>query len=215
MDGMIESINARYSALSTKTCCLSCGGAVNHADARPGEACVDLGSGRGLDVLRLADEVGPAGHVYGVDVSDGMLATARRNAEKQGVTNASFIQSKLDQVPLEDASVDLVLSNCTINHAPDKQAVWDEVFRILRRGGRFVVSDIYATEPVPSQYADDPEVVAECWAGASTRDEYLRTLAQAGFTEVTILEESEPYEKGAIQVSSITIAGVKPSGCCS
>ena len=207
-----SSIETRYSGLAQTTCCLSCGGAINHAKAKLGDVCVDLGSGRGTDVLRLADVVGSSGFVWGIDISDGMLSKARENAEKLGVKNVSFVKSNLEQLPVESNTVDLVISNCTINHAGNKQKVWNEVYRVLKIGGRFVVSDIYSETPVPDEYRNSPEAVAECWAGAVTKAEYLRILDNAGFTSVDILEESQPYEKGKIRVSSFTIASRKR--CC-
>ncbi len=206
-------IDARYSALAEESCCLSCGGAVRYSRPAAGEVCVDLGSGRGTDALRLAEAVGEKGFVYGLDLSEGMLEKARRTAEKLGARNVQFLQAELESLPLEAGSVDLVTSNCTINHAADKQRVWNEIFRILRPGGRFVVSDIYALEDVPPEHAGNPEAVAECWGGAVTKAEYVRTLVRAGFRQVDILEESAPYEKGAIRVASFTVVGVKPSGC--
>jgi len=103
----------------------------------------------------------------------------------------------------------LVISNCTINHASDKPAVWSEVYRILKPGGRFVVSDIYATQPIADEYRNDPVAVAECWAGSVTRAEYLTMLERAGFIEIKIYEESEPYAKGQAEVASFTISGKK------
>ena len=208
-----KAIDIRYSELAEKSCCLSCGGAVNHSDPRPGEVCVDLGSGRGTDVLRMAEEVGEEGHAYGIDVSEGMLEKAQKTADKLGVKNATFKKATLEKLPLFDESADLIISNCTINHADNKDAVWSEVFRVLKKGGRFVVSDIYSTEPVPEQYRNDPQAVAECWAGSVTRDEYIMQLADAGFSDVKILEESEPYEKGSIKVVSWTLYGTRPQGC--
>ena len=211
-----SSINLRYSQLAKTECCLSCGGAVNYSKVKPGEVCVDLGSGRGTDVLRMADETGSEGFVYGIDISEGMLTTARDNARKFGVTNVQFKQSDLERLDLNDNTANLVVSNCTINHASDKKAVWNEIFRILKKGGRFVVSDIYATSPVPDEYRNDPVAVAECWAGSVTREEYLKTLAEAGFQSISILEESKPYPKGKVEVCSFTIAGEKPQAksCC-
>jgi len=211
---ILEAVNVRYTELAGSGCCLSCGGAVNHGKASPGEVCVDLGSGRGRDVLRMAEAVGPAGRAIGIDVSEGMLERARREAERLGVTNAAFLEADLARLPLDGDSVDLVISNCTINHAPDKQAVWNEVHRILKPGGRFVVSDIYATAPVPAENAADPEAVAECWAGAVTREEYFRQLGCAGFRDVEVREESQPYAKGNIEVVSFTVLGSKPGRCC-
>jgi ubiquinone/menaquinone biosynthesis C-methylase UbiE len=207
-------INKRYSDLSESTCCLSCGGALNYAEAGMNEVCVDLGSGRGTDVLRLAENVGIDGFVYGIDISDGMIQKAISTASRLGITNVNFIQSPLERIKLSDSIADLIISNCTINHATDKQAVWNEVFRILKKGGRFVISDIYAADPVPEVYKNDPVAIAECWAGSVTRDEYLEQLKVAGFSSIRIIEESAPYEKGKVMVSSWTIAGEKPSGKC-
>jgi len=210
----IKEINKRYSTLADSDCCLSCGGAINYAEPHMGEVCVDLGSGRGTDVLRMAETVGETGFVYGIDISDGMLDKARRNAEKFGVTNVSFIRSELEKLDLPDKIADLVISNCTLNHAADKQSVWNEIHRILKKGGRFVVSDIYATQPIAPEHRNDPVAVAECWAGSVTRDEYMGHLEKAGFSSVEILEESAPYHKGKAEVASITIAGIKDSCGC-
>jgi ubiquinone/menaquinone biosynthesis C-methylase UbiE len=205
----INAINERYSVLSEKTCCLSCGGAINHAKAYTGEVCVDLGSGRGNDVIRLAEEVGENGYVYGIDISDGMIAKAKANLEKFEISNTEILKADLENLPIEENTVDVIISNCTINHATNKQAVWNEVFRILKPGGRFVVSDIYATSPIADDYRNDPVAVAECWAGAITRGEYLLMLEEAGFGDIQILEESEPYTKGQAEVASWTIKGIK------
>lgn len=208
----VDAIDIRYSELAESSCCLSCGGAATHSNPQPGEICLDLGSGRGTDVLRMAEEVGAEGHVYGIDVSDGMLDKARKTAAKLGVENVTFLKGAFEILPLDSETVDLVVSNCSINHAADKEAVWDEIFRVLKDSGRFVVSDIYATEPVPEEYRNDPQAVAECWAGSVTRDEYIMQLADSGFSDVQILEESAPYDKGSIQVSSWTIRGTKSTG---
>ena len=207
----IKEINTRYSELAESECCLSCGGAINYAEPQEGEVCVDLGSGRGTDVLRMAESVGETGFVYGIDISDGMLEKARKNAEKFGATNVSFIRCELEKLELPDKTTDLVISNCTLNHASDKQAVWNEIFRILKKGGRFVISDIYATAPIADEYRNDPAAVAECWAGSVTRPEYMQQLEKAGFASVEILEESAPYAKGNAEVCSFTIAGKKAS----
>jgi arsenite methyltransferase len=208
-----EAINQRYSELSESSCCLSCGGAVNHTKPLTGQVCVDLGSGRGNDVIRMAEAVGSEGHAYGIDLSDGMVAKAKANLEKFGITNASIVQSPLEHLPLGSSTVDWVVSNCTINHCDDKQAVWNEVYRILKPGGRFVVSDIYATSPIPVEYRNDPDAVAECWAGSITKSEYLEVLHKAGFKNVEIIEESAPYAKGKAEVCSFTISASKKIAC--
>jgi arsenite methyltransferase len=207
-------INKRYSELAESSCCLSCGGAINYSEVRQGEVCVDLGSGRGSDVLRLAEDVGSDGFVYGIDISDGMIQKAKSTAVRLGVSNVDFIQSPLENISLGNSIADLVISNCTINHASDKQKVWNEVFRILKEGGRFVISDIYSSEPIPDEYKNDPVAISECWAGSVTREEYLEQLSLAGFTNIKIIEESDPYEKGKVMVSSWTIAGIRPSSRC-
>lgn len=212
----IEAINLRYSDLAEESCCLSCGGAVDKSEPKAGEVCVDLGSGRGSDAMRLAEAVGPEGWVHGIDLSDGMIQKARKTAAKLGVENVTFHHAELEAMPVKDDEADLVISNCVINHAEDKQKVWNEVFRILNAGGRFVVSDIYSSAPVPVEYKNDPEAVAECWAGSVTKAVYLAQLAKAGFKDVQVLEESKPYPKGKIEVSSWTIMGSKPviKMCC-
>jgi ubiquinone/menaquinone biosynthesis C-methylase UbiE len=204
-----SSINLRYTMLSKETCCLSCGGALHFADPQPGEYCVDLGSGKGTDALRMATKVGAGGFVYGIDISEGMLETARKNAEKLSVKNIVFVQSDLEEIAVPSGVADVLISNCTLNHVADKQKVWNEIYRILKPGGRFIISDIYALEPVPEEYKNNPAYVAECWAGASTRNEYLETVKSAQLEDVSILEESQPYAKGLIHVSGFTIFGRK------
>nr|WP_319397376.1 methyltransferase domain-containing protein [uncultured Carboxylicivirga sp.] len=207
-----QKIEIRYSELAEGNCCLSCGSAIEYSKAKPSEVCVDLGSGRGTDVIRLAQEVGEYGLAIGIDVSEGMLSKAEKNAAKLGVTNVEFRKSELEDIKVDSATVDLIISNCTINHAKDKFKVWSEINRILKNSGRFVVSDIYATTEVPEEYRNDAQAVAECWAGATTKDDYLETLQKVGFVDIEIIEESKPYPKGQIDVVSFTIAGRKK--CC-
>ncbi len=208
-----EAINVRYSSLSETSCCLSCGDAVEHANPNVGEVCVDLGCGRGLDVIRMAEEVGENGFVYGIDISDGMIEKAHQNLKKFRIGNAEIVQNELEKLTLRDNSIDLVISNCTINHAINKKAVWSEIYRILKNGGRFVVSDIYATKEIDIKYKNNPAAVAVCWAGAVTKAKYLDSLYKAGFKTVTIIEESDPYQKGRAEVCSFTISAYK-SSCC-
>jgi len=210
-----SAINVRYGGLADSDCCLSCGGAINFSKPIIGEVCVDLGSGRGTDVMRMAEEVGESGFVYGIDISDKMIEKARQNAAKFEVKNVGFLCCELENIDIAEEIADLVISNCTINHAADKEAVWSEIYRILKKGGRFVVSDIYSTSPIAAEFRKDPVAVAECWAGAVTRNEYLNTLVKNGFTGIKIIEESKPYKKGKAEVASLTITGKKPvGGCC-
>lgn len=210
-----EAINKRYSDLAVEGCCLSCGGAVHFAEPAPGEYCLDLGSGRGHDVIRMATLAGASGFACGIDISTGMIAQAEKNAEKMGVANVRFIHSELHDIKLPNEWANLVISNCTINHAPDKRAVWREIYRVLKPGGRFVVSDIYSLSEIPAEFSGDPKAVAECWAGAVTREEYLATLEITGFRDIKIMEESQPYRKGQIETVSFTVSGWKKKLCCS
>ena len=208
-------INNRYTELAESTCCLSCGGAINFGEPQPKEVCVDLGCGRGNDVLRMAQDVGEEGFIYGVDISDGMLEKAKANADKFSVTNVKFVKSELEQIDIADCQADLLISNCTINHASDKLKVWQEVHRILKKGGRFSVSDIYSHEDVPEEFRNDPIAVSECWAGAIRKDIYMDILDKVGFVDLEIIEESQPYNKGEIQVASFTVRGKRKKCCCS
>jgi len=215
-DKTVEEIAKRYSGLAESSCCLSCGGAADRAKPFRGEVCVDLGSGRGTDAMRLADDVGSDGLVWGIDISDGMLEKARATAQRLGYSNVRLEKAELENLPIPSMSVDVVISNCVLNHAKDKAKVWTEIERILKPGGRFVVSDIYSSETVPDEFRHDPEAVAECWAGADTREVYLKTVHEAGLQDLSVLEESAPYAKGRIEVSSFTLQGWKPKlrRCC-
>ncbi len=139
-----------------------------------------------------------------------MLEVARVRAAEAGVTNASFIESTLESLPLPDACADWVVSNCALNHATDKVKVWQEIARVLKPGGRFAVSDIYAVEPIAPQYRNDPVAVAECWAGAVTRAEYLEQISSSGLGELVISGERDPYQKAQATLASFTVSGLKP-----
>lgn len=215
---MTNAIQARYGELAESSCCLSCGNAAGLCDPSTGQVCVDLGCGRGTDVLRLADKVGPTGHAYGIDLTEAMLDKARSTAKKLGVTNATFMRAELETLPLGDASVDWVTSNCVLNHVADKGRVWREIARVLKPGGSFIVSDIYAVEAVSPEDRADPEAVAECWAGAVTREEYIAQIEAAGLgDDLAITDESAPYGKGRATVASFTVSGRKAAAkkkCC-
>ena len=210
----INEIKTRYAELAKDDCCLSCGGAAEKGNAREGETCIDLGSGRGTDAIRMAGEVGENGFVYGIDITPEMIRKATSTADKMGIDNVEFLQAPLEDIPLSDGVADLIISNCTINHSTDKRKVWKEIHRLLKPGGRCVVSDIYATTGVPEKYRNDPGAIAECWAGADTREVYMQTLEQSGFLSVEVLEESKPYAKGEIEVCSFTFKVEKKNKSC-
>ncbi len=211
MKNFPQTLVKRYDKLASEDCCLSCGKAFSFSRVQAGEVCVDLGSGQGHDVLRMAIVAGETGRAYGIDLSQGMIETARNNLAKLQLKNVAFISSPLEAIQLDNDLADVVISNCTINHSLEQARVWKEVFRILKPGGRFVVSDIYSLEQVPSEYANDPVAVSECWAGAVIKEKYLQNIIDAGFTNLEILEESLPYDKGKIRLASFTINGKKPS----
>lgn len=163
---------------------LGCGNPILLADLCAGEAVLDLGSGGGLDVLLSARRVAPGGHAYGVDMTDEMLELAGRNRERAGVTNATFLRGTIEHVPLPDASVDVVISNCVINLAEDKGAVIREAFRVLRPGGRFAVSDMVQLRDLPPAVKGALDAWAGCVAGTIPVEEYRRLLVDAGFEAV-------------------------------
>jgi SAM-dependent methyltransferase len=165
---------------------LGCGNPLRVADLHPGETVLDLGSGGGIDVLLSARRVGPTGHVHGLDMTDEMLDLARRNAAEAGATNVEFHKGHIEAIPLPDATVDVVISNCVINLSADKPAVFAEMHRVLRPGGRVGVSDVVAEDHLtPAQRLERGSWVG-CIAGALSRGEYLNGLTDAGFTDVTV-----------------------------
>jgi ubiquinone/menaquinone biosynthesis C-methylase UbiE len=207
-------IEKRYGVLAEDTCCLSCGSALGFSEVKEGEVCVDLGSGRGTDVIRMAQQSGEKGLAIGVDASEKMIAKAEKSAAKLNVNNVKFIRSGLEKIDIDSNSVDLIISNCTLNHVENKDAVWSEIYRMLKTGGRFAISDIYSLSEIADEYRNDPVAVSECWAGAVEKDIYLKTLEKVGFKDVEIVEESKPYEKGKAEVVSFTIAATKQAKCC-
>jgi SAM-dependent methyltransferase len=167
---------------------LSCGNPTAFASLRAGETVVDLGSGGGLDVFLAADKVGPTGRAIGIDMTTEMVALAKANAVKAGVTNVEFYQSTIDKLPLPDASVDCVMSNCVINLASDKSAVFREIARVLKPGGRLAVSDLALKQPLPAEISQDIMAYVGCIAGAIPIEEYRTGLLAAGFAQVEVVD---------------------------
>ncbi len=165
---------------------LGCGNPTALAELRPGETVLDLGSGGGIDVLLSAKRVGPTGFAYGLDMTDEMLALAEKNRAAAGATNVRFLKGHIETIPLPDAAVDVVVSNCVINLSPDKARVLREAFRVLRPGGRFAVSDVVLQGTFPPEIRRDVESWAGCVAGALEEGEYRRLLAEAGFVDVEV-----------------------------
>ena len=165
---------------------LGCGNPTALAQLEPGETVLDLGSGGGIDVLLSAKRVGPTGKAYGLDMTDEMLALARENQRKAGVTNVEFLKGEIEHIPLPDASVDVVISNCVINLSADKDAVLAEAYRVLKAGGRFAVSDVVVRGEVPAELRRSVELWIGCVAGALDESEYRAKLAKAGFEEIAV-----------------------------
>ncbi|WP_372672331.1 methyltransferase domain-containing protein [Amycolatopsis kentuckyensis] len=184
---------------------LGCGNPVAVADLRPGETVLDLGSGGGLDVLLSARRVGPAGRAIGLDVTEEMLTLARRHAARAGVANAEFVHGTIERIPLPDASVDVVISNCVITLSPDKPAVFAEIARVLRPGGRLGITDIVAAGTLTD--AERAAATAECLGDALTAERYRALLRDAGLASIEVRLTHEVGD----QLHSAIIRAVRPA----
>ena len=187
-----------------------CGNPVALASMQPGETVLDLGSGAGLDCFLAAEQVGEQGAVIGVDFTQDMIDKANENAAKLGLDNVSFKHGDIENLPLQDSTVDVIISNCVINLTPDKAAVFREAFRVLRPGGRLMVSDIVLTRPATEAEMQDFALLTGCISGSLPDTEYADTVRQAGFADVAV--ESAPQYEGIIEGQfwySASISGVK------
>jgi SAM-dependent methyltransferase len=197
---------------------LGCGNPTALAELRPGEVVLDLGSGGGIDVLLSAKRVGPTGKAYGLDMTDEMLALARENQQKAGLTNVEFLKGEIEHIPLPDNSVDVIISNCVINLSADKDRVLAEAFRVLKPGGRFAVSDVVARgDDVPEAVRRDVELWVGCIAGALEENSYREKLTRAGFDHVDveptrILEQLDGRFMSAFVRAQKPVAAAK--SCC-
>ena len=169
---------------------LGCGNPVALASLKEGETVLDLGSGAGFDCFLAAQKVGKNGKVIGVDMTPEMIARARENARKGGYTNVEFRLGEIENLPVSDSSIDIIISNCVINLSPEKNRVFTEAFRVLKPGGRIMVSDIVLLKPVPNAIMDSIEMYVSCIAGASLKTDYLQTIESAGFKDVKVIDET-------------------------
>lgn len=165
---------------------LGCGNPVAVADLHEGETVLDLGSGGGIDVLLSARRVGPQGKAYGLDMTDEMLELARANAAKAGVSNVEFLKGEMEDIPLPDGTVDVIISNCVVNLSPDKDAVLKQTFRVLKPGGRIAIADIVTRQDLPAPVKESLAAWTGCIAGALAEDDYKAKLAAAGFEDISI-----------------------------
>jgi arsenite methyltransferase len=196
---------------------LGCGNPTALAQLHPGEVVLDLGSGAGLDVLLSARRVSPGGQAYGVDMTDEMLALANENKHRAGIANATFLKGTIEAIPLPAASVDVVISNCVINLAPDKRAVLSEAFRVLKPGGRLAVSDMVEIEPLPAEVKAAVDAWAGCAAGTIPVQDYRDAVVGAGFdaVEIEVTNTFGPGEAGLPagtgKIASAFIRAAKPT----
>jgi arsenite methyltransferase len=203
---------------------LGCGNPVAIAGIREGEVVLDLGSGAGLDVFLAAERVGESGRVIGLDMTDEMIAAARKNALAGGYSNVEFRQGDIENMPVEDDSVDLVISNCVLNLVPDKQKAFAEIYRVLKPGGRIAVADIVLEGALPAALTDNPDAYCSCISGAISKTDYLKGLMEAGLDTVKVQSEADAGDllagdccgDGGVNlkgiVSSIKVTARKP--CC-
>lgn len=205
---MIEAIQKRYTKEAEGCDNLSCGNNIAFLNITPGESILDLGCGGGGDTIEAARLTGPGGVSFGMDITDAMLAKAAAAARSQGLGNVRFIKGEIENLPFADESFHAVMSNCVINHARDKKKVYREIYRVLKSGGRFVISDAVTEKPLPDDVKNDPEAWAQCYGGAITEQEYLDSISSSGFDTIKILNRRE-YIKNTFDFISLTILAEK------
>lgn len=172
---------------------LGCGNPTAIASLKEGDVVLDLGSGAGFDAFLAANKVGATGKVIGVDMTDEMLQKARENAQKGGYTNVEFRKGDIENLPVEDNSIDVIISNCVINLAPDKERVFKEAYRVLKSGGKLMVSDVVLTKPLPEELKNDKELLIGCVSGAILKEDYLKLMEKAGFLDIKIHKEMPAF----------------------
>lgn len=172
---------------------LGCGNPVAIASLKKGETVLDLGSGAGFDAFLASPKVGKKGYVIGVDMTDEMLEKARGNAKKGGYNNVEFRKGDIEDLPVKDNSINAIISNCVINLAPNKEKVFKEAYRVLKKGGRLMVSDVVLIKPLPEELMDDEELLAGCVSGAILKKDYIKLLKKAGFSDITIHKETPAF----------------------
>ncbi|SNX54270.1 methyltransferase domain-containing protein [Thermoanaerobacterium sp. RBIITD] len=204
-----ENIISRYEKLANDEDNLSCGGKnITLAELKEGENVLDLGCGRGNDVLNAAQIIGENGVAVGLDLTKKMIDEAEKSRMNHNIKNAEFIVGDVENIPLPDDKFDAVISDCVINHAKDKEKVYREIHRVLKDGGRFIVSDVVSIDKLPDEIINDPNAWADCFGGAIPEEDYIKAIKNAGFREVQYLKRRE-YKKEGYLVASITIKGIK------
>ncbi|MBI3766418.1 MAG: arsenite methyltransferase [Ignavibacteriales bacterium] len=190
---------------------LGCGVPTDHADEKEGMTVLDLGSGAGIDVFIASKSVGVTGRVIGLDMTEQMITRARENALKLHISNVEFRLGEIEHMPVDSNSIDRVISNCVINLVPDKPTAFAEIYRVLKPGGSFIISDLVTTGTIPQEVRSDMELWAGCVAGAMDRQEYMALIQRVGFKDVQLLSE-KPYDQTfskAFGIVSVTVKGTK------
>lgn len=205
---MINEVQSRYTNESKSCSNLSCCLNIALLEIVPGENILDLGCGRGLETIEAAKLTAPNGIATGLDLTPAMIEVAKENALSLSVTNVDFVLGNIEALPFRDSSFDAVISNCVINHASDKFLVFREIFRVLKNGGRFIISDAVTKYPLPLEIKNDPKAVADCFGGVITESEYLESIKKSGFKYIEIIKERE-YIKNGYDFKSITIKAFK------
>lgn len=210
---------------------LGCGLPTEYAGIKPGNSVLDLGSGAGNDCFVARSIVGENGYVAGIDFTEAMIEKARENTRKLGYTNVDFIQGDIENIPVKFGVVDVVISNCVLNLVPDKPKAFSEIYRVLKQGGHFCISDVVLQGELPTGVKEDATMYAGCVAGALPREEYIGIIEEAGFVNVEVKKEKkidlpdellslymsagelEKFKNGETGIFSITVTGKKPEGC--
>jgi ubiquinone/menaquinone biosynthesis C-methylase UbiE len=205
---MNDKIIERYTEESSATCNLSCGNNLDILQIKPRESILDLGCGRGEETIKAAKLTGSDGFAVGLDITPSMIHVAKDNAKTMGIENAKFVTGDIENLPFEDEFFDATISNCVINHAKSKETVFSEIFRVLKYGGRFVISDAVTKIALPQKIKDDPEAIAQCFGGALTESEYIDIISSAGFSNIKIVKRRE-YVKNGYDFISITVIAIK------
>jgi arsenite methyltransferase len=235
-DGSLDMIGDAYQAVegyvAEADLALGCGLPTGHAGIEAGDVVLDLGSGAGLDAFVARRLVGEAGRVIGVDMTSSMIERARANATRLGYANVEFRLGEIEALPVENGTVDVVISNCVLNLVPDKAAAFAETFRVLAPGGHFCISDIVASDALPEGIRQAAGLYVGCVAGAAPEADYLATIRAAGFTDVRIAErkpiplpdaalrehlspaELQAFRASGLELASVTVLGTRPAACC-
>ena len=211
MDESLEiktEIQKRYTEESNSSCNLSCGSNLDFLQIKKGDIILDLGCGRGEDTIQASLLTGPKGIAHGLDLTEAMIDKARVHATELGTKNVIFTQGDIEALSYEDEIFNSVMSSCVINHAKSKVQVYKEIYRVLKSGGKFVISDAVTKYPLPEEVKNDPEAWAQCYGGSITEEEYLESIKSAGFDNIEILKRRE-YLKNGYDFISLTLLAYK------